>query len=42
MNLLDVVEKLTVSGGSRTLRARTPGIIAGRRDPSTSHMIVTG
>src|SRR6266550_5038773 len=29
---LDVVDELTVGGGSRALRARAPGIIAGRRD----------
>ena len=29
----DVVNELTIGGGSRALRARAPGIIAGRRDP---------
>lgn len=32
----------TIGGGSLTLRARAPGIIAGRRDTDTPHMIVTG
>src|SRR5882757_8663572 len=32
MDLLDVVNDLTVGRGSLALRARTPGIIAGRRD----------
>src|SRR5689334_9103051 len=36
MNLLDVVDELTIGGGSRTLRARAPSIIAGRRD--TEHV----
>jgi hypothetical protein len=33
MDLLDVVNDLTVGRGSPALRARAPGIIAGRRDP---------
>jgi len=36
VNPLDVVDELTVGGGSRALRARPPGIIAGRRD--TEHV----
>jgi hypothetical protein len=32
VNPLDVVDELTVGGGSGTLRARPPSIIASRRD----------
>jgi hypothetical protein len=32
-NPLDVVDEVTVGGRSPALRARAPGIIAGRRDP---------
>jgi hypothetical protein len=32
VNPLDIVDDLTVGGGSRALRARPPRIIAGRRD----------
>jgi hypothetical protein len=32
VNPLDVVDELTIGGGSWALRARPPGIIAGRRD----------
>ena len=32
MDPLDVVDELTIGGGSWALRARPPGIIAGRRD----------
>src|SRR5882672_6131897 len=33
VNPLDVVDELTVGGGSSALRPRAPGIIAGRRYP---------
>src|SRR6202790_3176654 len=33
MNPFDVVDELTIIGGSPAFRARAPGIIAGRRDP---------
>src|SRR3977135_117728 len=33
MDPLDVVDELAIGGGSRALRARAPGIVAGRRDP---------
>src|SRR6266581_274666 len=33
VNPLDVIDKLTVGNRSRALRARTPSIIAGGRDP---------
>src|ERR1700676_1093904 len=33
MNPLDVVNEVTIGGGAPALRARAPGIIAGRRDP---------
>src|SRR3982074_2166927 len=36
MDPLDVVDEVTIGGGSPTLRARAPGIIAGRRD--TEHI----
>ncbi|KRQ96811.1 hypothetical protein CP49_33215 [Bradyrhizobium valentinum] len=42
MDPLDVVDEFAVGGRSPALRARAPSIIAGRRDPSTSHRIVTG
>src|ERR1700739_1485254 len=32
VNPLDIVDEFTVSGGSRALRARPPGIVASRRD----------
>lgn len=32
VNPLDVVDEITIGGGSQALRARPPGIIAGRRD----------
>src|ERR1700737_4026417 len=32
MDPLDVVNEVTIGGGSPALRARAPGIIAGRRD----------
>lgn len=32
MDPLDVVSEVTISGGSPAIRARAPGIIAGRRD----------
>src|SRR5258705_10834554 len=32
VNPLDVVNELTIGGGSRALRAHPPGIIASRRD----------
>src|SRR6202007_1876584 len=32
MDPLDVVNEVTIGGGAPALRARTPGIIAGRRD----------
>jgi hypothetical protein len=33
MDPLDVVDEVTIGGGSAALRARPPGIIASRRDP---------
>src|SRR3984893_315652 len=33
MDPLDVVNEVTIGGGAPALRARAPGIIAGRRDP---------
>src|ERR1700736_764491 len=36
MDPFDVVDEVTIGGGSSTLRARAPGIIAGRRD--TEHL----
>src|ERR1700736_4649267 len=33
MDPFDVVDEVTIGGGSSTLRARAPGIIPGRRDP---------
>ena len=36
MDPLDVVDEVTIGGGSLALRARAPGIIAGRRD--TEHV----
>src|SRR6202023_1095130 len=36
MDPLDVVDEVTIGGGSPALRARAPGIIAGRRD--TEHV----
>jgi hypothetical protein len=42
MDPLDVVDEVTIGGGSLTLRARAPGIIPDGETPSTSHMIVTG
>lgn len=38
----DVVDERTIGGGSPALRARAPGIVASRRDPSTSHISDTG
>src|SRR5438105_1582951 len=32
MNLRDMIKQVTIGGGSTALRARAPGIIAGRRD----------
>jgi hypothetical protein len=42
VNPLDLVDELTIGGGSRALRARPPGIITSRRDAERVLLLIFG